>query len=409
LNRNALDQDEAGPQSRTLDSHSDHRKCVVATGRYHRQYLPHNTGNVPSIRSWPLLKSQDRDEGMSSMPVAIAETTRGGITESVHYGVVVAVDATGEVVASAGDPETVVFFRSSAKPLQAIPVVESGAADAFGFTPAELALCCASHEGSPEHQRQVATMLAKIGMSPASLQCGCAFPGQEAEAAQVILGKIEGSPLHCDCSGKHAGMLATIVHEGLSHHDYLDPEHPLQQRILDIMAEVMRVPVETIVPGTDGCSLPTFGAPMRAFATAYAALAAPEQVPAGNGREHAAALDRLRAAMIAHPENVAGHGQLVTDLMALSDGRIAAKSGAEGLICLAVPERDLGIAVRVTDGSFRTHAAVTVATLEQLGVLDVPTGDAILERHSPQLRNHNGRVVGEIRPVFELVRAVAVG
>jgi L-asparaginase II len=342
------------------------------------------------------------------MPVAIAETTRGGITESVHYGVVVVVDATGEVIASTGDPETVVFFRSSAKPFQAIPVIESGAADAFGFTPAELALCCASHEGSPEHQRQVAAMLAKIGLSPANLQCGCSFPGHEAEAAQVILGGIEGSPLHCDCSGKHAGMLATIVHEGLSHHDYLDPSHPLQQRILGIMAEVMRVPVETIVPGTDGCSLPTFGAPVRAFATAYAALAAPERVPAGNGREHAAALDQLRAAMIAHPENVAGHGQLVTDLMALSDGGIVAKSGAEGLICLAVPERDLGIAIRVMDGSFRTHAAVTVATLEQLGILGAATREAILERHSPQLRNHNGRLVGEIRPVFQLAGAVAV-
>ena len=112
------------------------------------------------------------------MPVAIAETTRGGITESVHHGVVVAVDATGEVIASAGDPETVVFFRSSAKPFQAIPVIESGAADAFGFTPAELALCCASHEGSPEHQRQVAAMLAKIGMSPADLQCGCPLPNE---------------------------------------------------------------------------------------------------------------------------------------------------------------------------------------------------------------------------------------
>src|ERR671921_2009665 len=321
---------------------------------------------------------------MSSMPVAIAETTRGGITESVHYGVVVVVDATGEVIASAGDPETIVFFRSSAKPFQAIPVIESGAADAFGFTPAELALCCASHEGSPEHQRQVAAMLAKIGMSSADLQCGCAFPGHKAEAAQVILGEIEGSPLHCDCSGKHAGMLATIVHEGLSDHDYLDPAHPLQQRILGIMAEVMRVPAEAIIPGTDGCSLPTFGAPVRAFATAYAALAAPERAPSGNGREHGAALDRLRAAMTAHPENVAGHGQLVTDLMALSDGRVAVKSGAEGLICLAVPERGLGIAIRVLDGTFRTHASLTVAVLEQLGILDDDTCDAILELHSPE-------------------------
>jgi L-asparaginase II len=332
LNQSALEHDEAGLQPTVLDAHWDRRERVVATRRHHRQYLSHHMGNVPAIAGWRLVRSREDEEGTSSMPVAIAETTRGGITESVHYGVVVAVDATGEVVASAGDPETLVFFRSSAKPFQAIPVIESGAADAFGFTPAELALCCASHEGSPEHQRQVAAMLAKIGMSPADLQCGCAFPGHKAEAAQVILGKIEGSPLHCDCSGKHAGMLATIVHEGLSDHDYLDPAHPLQQRILGIMAEVMRVPVETIVPGTDGCSLPTFGAPVRAFATAYAALAAPERVPAGMGREHAAALDRLRAAMIAHPENVAGRGQLVTVLMALSPGLIADESVCEGRV-----------------------------------------------------------------------------
>lgn len=342
------------------------------------------------------------------MPVAIAETTRGGTVESVHHGVVVAVDAHGDVVASAGDPETVVFFRSSAKPFQAIPVIESGAADAFGFSPAELALCCASHEGSPEHQQQVAAMLDKIGMSSTDLQCGCVFPGDESEAARVILGAIDASPLQCDCSGKHAGLLATIAHEGLSRHDYLDPAHPLQQRILGLMAEVMRVPEETIVLGTDGCSLPTFGAPVQAFATAYAALAAPERVPERSGRKHAAALDRLRAAMIAHPENVAGHGQFVTDLMALGAGRVAAKSGAEGLICLAVPERGLGIAIRVLDGSFRTHAAVTVAALEQLEILDAATRDAILERHSPELRNHNGRLVGEIRAAFQLERAAVV-
>src|SRR5688500_18236737 len=122
------------------------------------------------------------------MPVAIAETTRGGIVESVHHGVVVAVDVSGDVVASAGDSEAVIFFRSSAKPFQAIPVIESGAADAFGLTPAELALCCASHSGSEEHQQQVDAMLTKIGMSAADLQCGCVFPGHEEEAARVILG-----------------------------------------------------------------------------------------------------------------------------------------------------------------------------------------------------------------------------
>lgn len=342
------------------------------------------------------------------MSTVIAETTRGGITESVHHGVVVAVDAAGEIVAAAGDSTQVVFFRSSAKPFQAIPVIESGAADAFGLTSAELALCCASHYGSPEHQRQVAAMLAKIGLSAADLQCGCPLTGDDEETSRILLGLVERTPLQCDCSGKHSGMLATIVHEGLSRDDYLEPSHSLQQRILGIMAEVMRVPRESIVIGTDGCSLPTFGAPVAAFATTYAALAAPERVPAGAGREHAAALNRLRAAMIAHPENVSAHGSFVTDLMALSDGRIAAKSGAEGLLCLAIPERELGIAIRVADGSFRAHPAVTVAALEQLDILDSPTREAILERHSPELRNHNGRLVGHIRPAFQLTGAASV-
>jgi L-asparaginase II len=140
----------------------------------------------------------------------------------------------------------------------------------------------------------------------------------------------------------------------------------------------------------------------RAFAAAFATLAAPRRAPAGAGREHATALDRLRAAMIAHPENVSVHGGLVTDLIALSGGRVVAKSGAEGLICLAVPERELGIAIRIFDGSFRAHAPVVVAALEQLDILDAATREAILARHSPELRNHNGRLVGELRPAFQL-------
>jgi L-asparaginase II len=153
---------------------------------------------------------------------------------------------------------------------------------------------------------------------------------------------------------------------------------------------------------TDGCSLPTFGAPLRAFAVAYATLADPAAAPAGGGREHAAALTRLRSAMVAHPENVAGDGDLVTDLMALTAGRIAAKSGAEGLICLALPERRLGIAVRVLDGSFRAHAEVVFAVLEQLAVLDSAALAALRDRHPPAIRNHNGWEAGEIRPVFRL-------
>jgi L-asparaginase II len=339
---------------------------------------------------------------------ALAETTRGGIVESVHHGAIAVVDVAGGLVAGAGDVERVFFYRSSAKPFQAIPVVESGAADRFRWTERELALCCASHSGEPHHQAEVRAMLAAIGLTPEALQCGCVTPYNATEGARVAAGLVELSPLQCDCSGKHAGMLATCVHEGLPIDSYLDPAHPLQRRILQVMAEALRMPADAIVLGTDGCSLPTFAAPLRAFATSWATLADPDAAPVGAGREHAAALKRLRAAMLAAPENVAGTGEFVTTLMRLGEGRIVAKSGAEGLICLAVPERGLGIATRVLDGSFRTHPVVVAETLRQLDLLDAGTIDAILDAHSPELRNHNRRHVGDIRPAFVL-RGSAVG
>ena len=336
------------------------------------------------------------------MPTVLAEVTRGDIVESIHHGVIVVAGTAGEVVAAIGDPEHVAYFRSSAKPFQAVPLVESGAADAAGFTPAELALCCASHHGEPGQQAAVRAMLAKLGLGPEALQCGIVLPMDEAESARVATGEIPASPLHCDCSGKHAGMLAACAHLGYRSDTYLDPDHPLQQQILSVMREVMRLPAEQIARATDGCSLPTFGGPIRAFAVAYAALAAPEQVPAGAGREQAAALNRLRQAMMRHPENVSGSGSFVTDLMALGEGKIAAKSGAEGLICLAVPARGLGIAVRVLDGSFRAHAVIVLAILEQLDLLDAATIASLRERFPPAIRNHNGHHVGDLRAAFRL-------
>ncbi|MDP9368880.1 MAG: asparaginase [Chloroflexota bacterium] len=336
------------------------------------------------------------------MPAILAEVTRGGVVESVHHGVVVAVDVAGVIVAQAGHPDQFAYFRSSAKPFQAVPLIESGAADAFGFTPAELALCCASHSGSPAHQTQVAAMLAKIGLDPGALRCGAPVPYDQTEGARVRSGLVPSSPLQCDCSGKHTGMLATCLHLGWPTDSYLDPDHPLQRRILGIIAEVLRVPEAEIHLGTDGCSLPTFGAPICAFATAYAALAAPERVPAGAGREHAAALDRLRAAMTAHPVNVAGRNEVSTDLMEASEGRLAAKTGAEGLLCLALPERGIGIAIRILDGSYRAQAVVAAAVLEQLDLLDPGAIAAFRARQDPAIRNHNGIHVGDLRPAFTL-------
>jgi L-asparaginase II len=334
----------------------------------------------------------------------LAEVTRGGIVESVHEGMIAVVDVDGNLVASAGDPEAVIFYRSSAKPFQAIPVIESGAADHYGFTPAELALCCASHYGSQLHQSQVTAMLAKLDLNPAALQCGAPLPADDTEFGRIMEGLVPRSPLHCDCSGKHTGMIATALHLGLPIEGYLELEHPIQQRILQVMAEVCRVPVDSFVLGTDGCSVPTFGAPIRAFATSWAALAAPERVPEGAGRQYASTLNRLREAMIAFPENVSGNGALVATIMHAGGGDFVCKSGAEGLICLGVPAAGLGIAIRVADGSFRAHAPIVVSVLEQLGLIRPEQTDTILSAHSTQLRNHNGRHVGDIRAAFELMQ-----
>ena len=336
------------------------------------------------------------------MTTKLAETTRGGVVESVHQGVVVAANTAGEIVAHAGDPETFAFYRSSAKPFQAVPVIESGAADRFGFTPAELALCCASHHAELRHQEQVRVMLGKLGLDESALQCGSPLPYDQEEMARVLTGQRAPSPLQCDCSGKHTGMLASCLALGYPIDDYLNPEHPLQRQILAIVAEVCRVQPAELALGTDGCSVPTFGASIGAFARSYAALAAPERVPEEFGGNHAAALDRLRAAMIAHPQNVSGKDSLVADVMEVGEGAFVCKSGAEGLFCLGVPEAGIGIAVRIADGSFRAHGVVLCETLRQLGLATDAQIEAILARDNPELRNHNKIHVGDIRAAFEL-------
>ncbi len=333
-------------------------------------------------------------------PVPLAVVMRGELVESVHSGTVVVADQQGNVVAWAGDPDTFAYFRSSAKPFQAVTVIESGAADAFGLTPAELALCCASHYGAPMHQEQVTSMLAKLGLTPNALQCGSPLPGDQDEMARVQAGLTAHSPLHCDCSGKHSGMLATCVHLGMPIDSYLSPDHPLQRQILANVAELMQVDVSSVELATDGCSVPTFGATIAAFATAYGALARPET----SGSPHAASLTRLRDAMMAHPANVSGYGNFVTDIMEVGAGRIVAKTGAEGLICLGIPSEGLGIAVRLADGSFRSQPVIVEAVLRDFGLFDDAFYDDLRARHPREIRNHNGWLVGEHRAVVELRR-----
>lgn len=336
------------------------------------------------------------------MPTVVAEVTRGSLVESAHHGVVVAASVDGEVLASAGDPDHPAYFRSSAKPFQAVPLVESGAADRFGFTEEELALCCSSHDAMPWQQEKVRGMLAKIGLPVTVLRCGVAPPYDEREAARVTLDLVRKSAVQCDCSGKHTGMLATCLHRGYPIETYLEPDHLLQREILSVMAAALRLPEGEIRTAPDGCSVPTFGAPVRSFALAFATLARPDDAPEGAGRRHAAALNRLRTAMTAYPQCIAGPGELDTDIMEVTHGRVVAKLGAEGLLCLAVPDRALGIAISILDGTERARGPVAVAALEQLGLLSSGERDELRKRQVPPVTNFNGWTVGEMRTAFTL-------
>ena len=331
-----------------------------------------------------------------------AEVTRGEVIESVHRGRVAVIARDGSLRACAGAPARVAYFRSAAKPFQAVPLVESGAADAFGFGTRELALACSSHDSTPEHQRGVARMLERCGLHEDDLRCGISPIADEQEQARAVLGLVWPSQLQCECSGEHAGMLAACKHLGYELDDYVARDHPLQRRNLEILATVLGMEEADIVIGTDGCSIPTFAAPLHRFAWAYAILAAPHAGPQAIPASLASALDRLRDAMVRHPVLVGNDGVLDTDIMQLSGGRIVAKLGAEGLLCLAVPEQGIGIAIATEDGMPRGLGPAAIATLRQLELADTAMLEALRERHAGPIPSFKGRAVGEIRPALTL-------
>jgi L-asparaginase II len=336
------------------------------------------------------------------MPACLAEVTRGELVESRHDGAVVVTDPDGKIIASAGDVDEVIFFRSAAKPFQAVPLITSGAAEAYGFGSEEVALACASHDATPAHQRVAARMLAKIGLDEDALRCGIAPPADKQEAARVTLGLKEPSQLQCECSGEHAGMVVACKHLGEPLDSYVTTDHPLQRRIHAIVARVTGCDEDELVVGTDGCRIPTFGAPLHSFARAYAILAAPEPVLADDKDDLALPLTRLRDAMTAHPWLIGGDQVLDTDIMRVTNGRLVAKLGAEGLLCMAVPERRPGIAITASDGTPRGLGPAATAVLEQLDLADADELKTLHERHDGKVTTFAGEEVGQVRPALRL-------
>jgi len=340
-------------------------------------------------------------------PAPLVEVTRGSITESRHRGHVVAVDGDGQIVARLGAPEVITYLRSSAKPLQAVPLVSTGAADRFNFTPQEIAVACGSHSGEPVHEETVAAMLRKTGLAPGALKCGVHEPfGKE---PTLELRRRGGKPrvLQNNCSGKHTGMLALALHLGGAPETYDQPDNPAQLAIARTVAQFSGVSAEEIAVGIDGCGVPVFGVSVRAMALMYARLVAPPDSFDPQTRDASA---RIVAAMRAHPELVGGtRERLDTELMRAAAGVIS-KVGAEGVYTVGVEPsprwpRGLGLALKIEDGEDRrARPTVVIESLRQLGVLD----DAALERLARYARfvvlNHRRDEVGEVRASFELRR-----
>ena len=319
--------------------------------------------------------------------------TRGAVVESVHACSVAVTDVDGRLVAASGDPGRVTFWRSAAKPFQAMPLVDGGAADAFGIGDEELALACASHSSERAHLDVAERFLRRIGCDESQLGCGPHPPIDVAVAEQAIRAATPLTPKWSNCSGKHAGMLAASRHQGWPLEGYVDPAHPLQRRVRDVVAEWSGAAPDALAHAVDGCTAPTFALPLRAMATAWARF----------GASSAATPARLRGAMSRHALLVAGTGRLCTDLMNAAEGTIIAKVGAEGVYCAAVPAAGLGIALKIEDGDNRASPIALLAVLGAILPAALPAAVRLLAvpsvaRHAEiATLNTRGAVVGARR------------
>jgi L-asparaginase II len=316
---------------------------------------------------------------------------RGGAVESQHRGAWCLVDGAGRVLEGQGGFERPVFARSSVKSLQALPLVESGAAERFGFEPADLALAIASHDGEPLHARRVAARLAALGLGPEALRCGPQAPGNEQARAALRARGEAPSALHNNCSGKHAGFLALALYLGDPPERYLDPDSRTQREVRAALLEVTGLAPEALGTAIDGCSAPTFRLPLQALATGFARITSPERLP----ERHRAAARRLLDAAAAFPELVGGtRGRLCTEILRASGGRLFPKLGGEAVYAVGLAGGDRALAVKIDDGALRALHPLVVHLLEALGFAEADELAALEPFRERVLRNWAGLEVG---------------
>ena len=329
---------------------------------------------------------------MPTPAAPMVRVERGGVEEAVHLGHLAAVDADGRVQASAGNPDRLTYFRSCAKPFQAIAALGTGIVSRFHLEPEHVAIMTASHNGEPRHVEVVRDLLQRAGIPESALQCGAHWPYYEPAATVARRAMEQPLQVFNNCSGKHAGMLAAARAQGAPLGTYLDPGHPVQQRIAGVIAEFTAQAPSAIHYGIDGCSAPNAAVPLAPIARSFATLVTSSDESAR------AVVD----AMTTHPFLIGGTDRFDTRLMEVTKGRLLAKGGAAGAHCTADRRSGLGLAVKLDSGVGTWTAVAVMAALERLGWLEDAEREALESFALPSLRNHKRVVVGSVRPVFEL-------
>ncbi len=328
----------------------------------------------------------------------VVEATRGHRVESTHRGAGAVVDGDGVVVMTFGDVERAVFPRSAIKALQALPLIESGAADRLGLSDKEIALACASHSGSDDHVATARAMLAKAERDEGTLECGVQWPLGEVEARALARSGRAPNALHNNCSGKHAGFICLSCAMGVEAKGYIAPDHDVQREVAAAIEVTIGVRLSEEMRGVDGCAIPTYAVPLIALARGFARLGTGE----GLSPTRRKAATRIRSAVAAHPAIVAGEGRFDTEVMSLLGAAAFTKGGAEGVFCAALPEAGLGLAVKADDGAGRAAQVMIAALIRRFGGFDDETASRLQPFIAPRLLNWNGAKVGILRPAGPL-------
>ncbi|MEH6451482.1 MAG: asparaginase [Psychromonas sp.] len=329
----------------------------------------------------------------------VVEVTRGSSVESQHIGAAVVCDVNGNVLESWGDIDQLVFPRSAIKLLQGIGLIESGASEHYTLSDAEISLACASHIGQPMHIERVAEWLKRLGLKEKQLACGASLPSDELSAQTLLASGQDCCRLHHNCSGKHAGFMTTALYLQQPVEGYHQAAHQVQQSSFDIISDLAQFKLDPHPKGIDGCGFPAPSLPLRNLGIAMARFANPEGLSERRGK----AIKRIHHAITHEPFYLAGAGEVASDLINVTDGAVLAKTGAEGFFMAALPDRGLGIALKIADGNPRARSVALLEILDRLGALSETEKKKLSNHIRPKIINSLGQTVGEIRPAFSRV------